>query len=212
MQPTSPGAGGQSTSQLSVLDLPSTNSDFKAFLKAYRWFKDVTRQYAEHRFPGDTNKQAAITSTPLLRVESQLVSQIITHYVNTAGVSMSASSLSERITSLRKLFYWAGRMFPLNTAEIVLSDISATSTRSHTSVASSSRAALGPTKGVSKKKRSTTLRGARYCLQIESLFLGLDAMETARYAGHTSVTTQKIYQKNTMRSGTYTHVRARCCC
>jgi hypothetical protein len=55
--------------------------------------------------------------------------------------------------------------------------------------------------GVHKKKKKTTLRGARYAIQIESLFLGLDQVETARRVGHSSIHSQKAYQKCALRSG-----------
>lgn len=124
-QAASPRAGAQAaTSQLSVLDLPKDHARYKAFIKAHRFFKQITEAFAKQRYPEDAAKQAMITSASLLRIESQLVAQIVTAHVNTLGSSVDAESLGGMLTSQRKLFYYIGRCFAVQAADVVLSDLS----------------------------------------------------------------------------------------
>jgi hypothetical protein len=85
--------------------------------------RGVLQDYAEHRFANDKPKQAALTSTSLLRIESQLIAEAITHWVISTGATMSTPYLGEKLTLLRKYFYNMGRMFAQVGPEIVLGDI-----------------------------------------------------------------------------------------
>lgn len=120
--PSSASTSGSTTGQLSVLDLPKTSTEGKAFASSYRFFRKATQAFAEGQFPGQAAKQEELCSQSLLRMESSLVSQILTHWALSSGVS--AKNLSERMTSLRKMFYFTGRMFNCGGADIVLSDLS----------------------------------------------------------------------------------------